>query len=42
MYTELLAGAHTDSQKMVNDAIFYVSDDEMVIVWDIKFYRKTP
>jgi len=38
MYPELLAGYHIDSQKLVNDAIFDVSYDEMVIVRDIEFY----
>ncbi len=38
MYPELLAGYHTDPQKLVNDAIFDVSYDEMVIVRDIEFY----
>ncbi len=38
MYPELLAGYHTDPQKLVNDAIFHVSYDEMVIVRDIEFY----
>ena len=38
MYSELLAGYHTNSQELVNDAIFNVSYDEMVIVRDIEFY----
>jgi len=38
MYPELLAGYHTNSQELVNDAIFDVSYDEMVIVRDIEFY----
>jgi GTP cyclohydrolase I len=38
MYPELLAGYHVDPQKLVNDAIFDVSYDEMVIVRDIEFY----
>jgi len=38
MYPELLAGYHVDPQKLVNDAIFHVSYDEMVIVRDIEFY----
>jgi GTP cyclohydrolase IA len=38
MYPELLAGYHIDPQKLVNDAIFDVSYDEMVIVRDIEFY----
>jgi len=38
MYPELLAGYHIDPQKLINDAIFNVSYDEMVIVRDIEFY----
>ena len=38
MYSELLAGYHADPQKLVNEAIFDVSYDEMVIVRDIEFY----
>src|SRR5271169_2694124 len=38
MYPELLAGYRTDPKKLVNDAIFHVSYDEMVIVRDIEFY----
>jgi GTP cyclohydrolase I len=38
MYPELLAGYRVDTQKLVNDAIFHVSYDEMVIVRDIEFY----
>lgn len=38
MYAELLAGYRTDPAKMVNDALFEVSYDEMVIVRDIEFY----
>jgi GTP cyclohydrolase IA len=38
MYTELLAGYHVDANKMVNDALFEVTYDEMVIVRDIEFY----
>ena len=38
MYTELLAGYWTDPQIMLNDALFEVSYDEMVIVRDIEFY----
>jgi GTP cyclohydrolase I len=38
MYPELLSGYHIDPQKLVNDAIFDVSYDEMVIVRDIEFY----
>ncbi len=38
MYSELLAGYRTDPIEMVNDAIFEVTYDEMVIVRDIEFY----
>jgi GTP cyclohydrolase I len=38
MYHELLAGYRTDPVKMVNDALFEVSYDEMVLVRDIEFY----
>jgi GTP cyclohydrolase I len=38
MYSELLSGYRTDPQKLVNDALFDVSYDEMVIVRDIEFY----
>jgi GTP cyclohydrolase I len=38
MYSELLAGYRTDPIEMVNDAIFEVSYDEMVLVRDIEFY----
>ena len=38
MYAELLAGYRTDPIEMVNDAIFEVTYDEMVIVRDIEFY----
>jgi GTP cyclohydrolase IA len=38
MYPELLAGYQMDPQKLINDAIFNVSYDEMVIVRDIEFY----
>ena len=38
MYGELLAGYQTDPATMVNDAIFEVKYDEMVIVRDIEFY----
>ncbi|MCG2784662.1 MAG: GTP cyclohydrolase I FolE [Anaerolineae bacterium] len=38
MYAELLAGYRTDSQSVVNGAIFNVQYDEMVIVRDIEFY----
>lgn len=38
MYEELLAGYRTDPLAMINDAIFDVSYDEMVLVRDIEFY----
>ncbi len=38
MYGELLAGYHTDPCVVLNDAIFEVKYDEMVIVRDIEFY----
>ena len=37
MYDELTAGYHTDPIKLINDAIFDVDYDEMVIVKDIDF-----
>lgn len=38
MYTELLSGYREDPIEMVNDAIFDVKYDEMVIVRDIEFF----
>ncbi len=38
MYRELLAGYRTDPKKVVNDALFEVKYDEMVVVRDIEFY----
>jgi GTP cyclohydrolase I len=38
MYDELTAGYHTDPIKLINDAVFDVDYDEMVIVKDIDFY----
>lgn len=38
MYEELLAGYRIDPQAMVNDALFEITYDEMVIVRDIEFY----
>lgn len=38
MYDELLAGYHVDPHAMINDAVFDVEYDEMVIVRDIEFY----
>ena len=37
-YAELLAGYHVDPQALVNDALFDVKYDEMVLVRDIEFY----
>ena len=38
MFTELLSGYRVDPIKLVNDALFEVTYDEMVIVRDIEFY----
>lgn len=38
MYDELLAGYRVDPLEILNDAIFDVNYDEMVIVRDIEFY----
>src|SRR5215211_3780560 len=38
MYAELTAGYHIDSAALINDAIFSVDYDEMVLVKDIDFY----
>lgn len=38
MFTELLAGYRESPVAMINDAIFDVSYDEMVLVRDIEFY----
>lgn len=38
MYEELTAGYHVDPVRLINDAIFDVSYDEMVVVRDIDFY----
>jgi GTP cyclohydrolase I len=38
MYAELLSGYHADPKVVVNDAIFEVKYDEMVIVRDVEFY----
>ena len=38
MYSELLGGYRVDPIAMVNDALFEVKYDEMVIVRDIEFY----
>lgn len=37
-YTELLAGYRTDPVKLINDALFEVEYDDMVIVRDIEFF----
>ena len=38
MYTELFYGYRADPYKLINDALFEVTYDEMVIVRDIEFY----
>jgi len=38
MYDELMAGYRVDPVKMINNALFNVDYDEMVIVKDIEFY----
>lgn len=38
MYDELLAGYRVDPQRLINDAMFDIDYDEMVIVRDIEFY----
>lgn len=38
MYDELLAGYRIDPQRMINEAVFDVEYDEMVVVRDIEFY----
>jgi GTP cyclohydrolase I len=38
MYGELLSGYRTDPVELLNDAVFHVSYDEMVLVRDIEFY----
>jgi len=38
MYTELLSGYSVDPAAIINDALFEVKYDEMVIVRDIEFY----
>ncbi len=37
-YTELLSGYTTDPAKLINDAVFDVEYDDMVIVRDIEYY----
>jgi GTP cyclohydrolase I len=38
MYDELTVGYHTDPVKLINNAVFDVDYDEMVVVKDIDFY----
>jgi GTP cyclohydrolase I len=38
MYEELMAGYHVDPGRLINDAVFDVEYDEMVIVRNIDFY----
>jgi GTP cyclohydrolase I len=38
MYAELTAGYHIDPRALLNDALFEVEYDEMVLVKDIEFY----
>ncbi len=38
MYDELLAGYQVDPYKLINDAMFDVEYDDMIIVRDIQFY----
>ena len=38
MWEEITAGYHTDTDKLLNGAIFDVEYDEMVLVKDIEFY----
>lgn len=38
MYDELLAGYHVDPIALVNDALFEVEYDEMIVVKDIEFF----
>lgn len=38
MYQELLEGYHTDPEKLINNALFDVEYQEMVIVQDIDFF----
>jgi GTP cyclohydrolase I len=38
MYEELTAGYHVDPMRLINDAIFDVHYDEMVVVRDIDYY----
>ncbi|MBN1642844.1 MAG: GTP cyclohydrolase I FolE [Anaerolineae bacterium] len=38
MYEELTAGYHVDPDRLINDAIFDVTYDQMVVVKDIDYY----
>ena len=38
MFDELTAGYHMDAEKLINNAIFSVDYDEMVVVKDIEYY----
>jgi GTP cyclohydrolase I len=38
MYAELLSGYSADPEKIINDALFDINYDEMVLVRDIEFY----
>lgn len=38
MYSELFSGYRVDAEAMINDALFNISYDEMVLVRDIEFY----
>lgn len=38
MYDELLAGYHVDPVALVNDALFDVEYDEMIVVKDVEFF----
>lgn len=38
MYIELLSGYAQDPEKIINEALFHINYDEMVLVRDIEFY----
>lgn len=38
MYKEITAGYRTDPKEVINEAIFHIKYDEMVVVKDIEFY----
>jgi GTP cyclohydrolase I len=38
MYEELTAGYHVDPERLINDAVFDVTYDQMVVVKDIDYY----